>query len=669
MFSIPRQIVRRSSAAKDDLLPPLATADVPMWVRIRHGIRPRTQWVPRSLGAAASSTLVHALLLVAVALIPLPAASKMVAEKLEAIWVEEADEVPPEELAPETELVLAEPDGEEQDSVFSAAEMSLAEIRSDEADLKTDDLPHEVPDVELAQAVDLLEGFNLDDAVVRAGSMGETVADVEGAVDRITHEIALNLEQSDVLVVWLMDASISLVEDRQAVAQRLERVYREIEQIEPVASGSFKAAVVAYGAQARQLVAPTSDGSQVVEAIRNVPVDESGQENVFSAVLTSIHQYKPLLSRQGRKMMLVVWTDESGDDDARLDEAVDVCQRLAVPVYAVGPPSMFGRREGMHPFVHPDDGQTYQIAVDRGPDSVFPELLRMPYWFEGDQYDSLVSGIGPFALTRLTVASGGAYFINDDRPERDERAFSLDVMRRYLPSYVPASEYLRDVQQSPLRLALLRAVELTWNQELKGTPRLEFAPTAENYQQQLREAQQTVAYNQAWIDQALRDFSRDSMNRAYEEERSARWRAWYDLTFGRLLAMRVRCNEYNWACATMKAKGSQFVRQESNRWEFVPGEELRFGSASRRDAKLARELLERCLEEHAETPWALLAERELSHPFGFVVEESYVAPPRPSAMQNRPVAGNPPVPPEGRRDERLRRIPKPAAPAVTLPRL
>jgi len=43
-------------------------------------------------------------------------------------------------------------------------------------------------------------------------------------------------------------------------------------------------------------------------------------------------------------------------------------------------------------------------------------------------------------------------------------------------------------------------------------------------------------------------------------------------------------------------------------------------------ARDADRLLHRVIEEHADTPWALLAQRELKDPFGFKWVETYVPP-------------------------------------------
>jgi hypothetical protein len=268
------------------------------------------------------------------------------------------------------------------------------------------------------------------------------------------------------------------------------------------------------------------------------------------------------------------------------------------------------------------------------------------------------AGIGPFALTRLALSSGGAYFISED--PRDRSPFSLATVKRYLPDYGSVDEYTQQAHKSRLRSAVLAAVDVTHQRKLKATPRLEFEPTGENFQQQLREAQQTVAFNLVTIEQALLPFAPSGLEDEYAKEPSLRWLAWYDLTLGRLLAMQVRCNEYNWACAVMKGKGAEFVNTTSNRWKFRPSKTINFGSAAEKQAAEATRLLTRCVEQHPGTPWAALAERELAYPLGIEVEEGYVAPPPPPPAMNGAVN----IQPRGRRVEQLRNLPRPAEPVL-----
>lgn len=499
-------------------------------------------------------------------------------------------------------------------------------------------------------SVEEVRGLDIDELIQRQGSAGEEVMTVEGAVDRITHEIALNLEQGNLLVVWLMDMSISLVDDREAVADRLARVFDELGQLGSLQGDHLLSAVVGFGLETKFLLAPSNKAEETIEAIREVPIDNSGVENVFTAVIESLNKYKGLKARQDRRLMFVVWTDEAGDDHDRLEEAIRVCQKVAVPVFTVGPSAVFGRRKGIHAYRHPDDGEIYPIEVDRGPDTATFELLRVPYWFEGPQLEHLSAGIGPFALTRFAVQTGGGYFINDPKEQRSR--FSLDAMRPYMPEYTTAEDYQREINRSPLRQAVVRAAQATLAREMKGTPQLEFEPTGENFQNQLSEAQQSVAFNNIVLAEALAAFPPRGLEQELAEEKSPRWRAWHDLTLGRLLAMQVRCNEYNWACAEMKGKGADFVNQQSNRWTFKPSDKLRPGAGSAKQAEQAKQLLERCIAEHPNTPWEALAKRELAYPLGFEIEERYV--PRPEEMAGPGVD----IRQMGRRMEQLRQLPR-----------
>jgi hypothetical protein len=566
----------------------------------------------------------------------------------------------PEIEQPEPLLTLAPVDELEHENPLASIAMSQASVLSVDPELPLEMLfeDHENPDIKLRDVEERkIEAAELTKVADRPGEIGEEVMHVDGAVDRITREIMDRLYEGPVLVVWMMDESISLVEERAAVAERLERVYGEIGGTQDRRRAGLLSAVIGYGQGANERVAPTTDYEKVIKAIGQVNPDTSGIENVFSTIIYSIEKYRPLLSAEKRQIVCVVWTDESGDDFLRVEEAVQLCQRFKVPVFTVGPSAMFGKQIGLHEYTDPEDGQKYNLPVFRGPDSAFQERINLDYWFDGPQLDTMHAGIGPFALTRLALESGGAYFIND--AEADRSPFRLEAMKGLMPEYSSPQSYMQRVAQSPLRTAVRRAVEMSYQYELRGTPQLEFAPTGQTYQTELVEAQQTVAYNGSRIDQLLSVFGKGFEDQ-YEQEPSGRWRAWYDITYGRILAASVRNMEYNLACAEMKGKGSSFVDEMSNRWNFQPADKYRTTSTETMAAE-ARRLLSRVIENHPDTPFAALAERELRHPMGFNVEESYVAPPPPPMVQPAnpnptPPPPPPPPPPAMRREEQLRML-------------
>ena len=602
----------------------------------------------RIAGSGASSFVLHAILLCLFALLPSPDAGIRAFQEIKSWMVEELDE-PALTQAPVVNL--NEISDTPLDELISAEQLAVAPIRALDAQLEaaietidTDQADLEIPPIEN------MTGVELDAVMLQQGVAGEQATSVEGAVDLITREISRHLEQNDVLVVWLMDSSISLAEDRQSVADRLRRVYDEIEQLGVVRDEALLGAVVAYGREDQVLQHPTASGDEVVDAIRQVPTDPSGEENVFSAIVDTAHRYRSHRTRDDRHMMFIVWTDESGTDTGRLEDAVNACRRLAISVYTVGPSSMFGKQKGTQRHFVEELGEFADLEVDRGPDAFRRELLQIPYWFRGNQLTNLRSGLGPFALTRLARESGGAYFVND-RPD-DRAPFDLELMRRYMPSYFSPNEYQQSVRKSRLRTATLQAVDLVNQRRLKDAPPFFFAPTGDNFQDQLKEAQEKVAFNLLTLEHALSDFGEKGLEPFYLQETSPRWRAWYDLTFGRLLAMYVRCTEYNVACAELRGKGAAFVNEKSNRWRFRPDEEIRANTRIQQKAEQARLLLERCARDHEGTPWAVLAQREIKDPLGFTIDEAYVKPPPPPNM-NR--AGNPNIP-RGRREEQLRML-------------
>ncbi len=67
----------------------------------------------------------------------------------------------------------------------------------------------------------ILEPIDLTGTTEHAGG-------TEGAIDRITQEIAASLRQRKTLVVWLFDESLSLEARRTEVSERFENIYRQL---------------------------------------------------------------------------------------------------------------------------------------------------------------------------------------------------------------------------------------------------------------------------------------------------------------------------------------------------------------------------------------------------------------------------------------------------------
>lgn len=484
-------------------------------------------------------------------------------------------------------------------------------------------------DVSQAAQVAVPTASILGQSVSIKGNGAEYAGGVDGAVDRIAEEILRRLEKGRTLVVWAFDASGSLLEERARLSKHIETVYGHIQELDGgdlSHDGGLLTAVVAFGQNRRALTtAPTADKSEIIEAINSVPLDTSGVETTFGTVAEIVRRWGRYKDAQGHvyHAMVIVVTDEVGDDESRLEEAIAVASKARVPVYVLGSQALFGRRNGFMSYTDPKTKKFFpRLEVRQGPESVELEQIKLPFWYGGQQFDTLDSGFGPYALSRLAGATGGIYFVTRMGPRR--MGFDPVQMREYKPDWVSREQYEAALNRSPIRQAVLAAAQIT-QQRMGPQPALTFpAADGPEFKEAMAGNQINAALTSNAVDEALVPITQAVKYR--DRETSRRWQAHYDLIRGRLLAMKIRCYEYNWACATMKKDALKFKDPKSNAWKLIPSEEIRYSNKAEAAARQAKELLQRVIDEHPNTPWSLLAQRELKDPFGFQWVETYVPP-------------------------------------------
>ena len=133
-----------------------------------------------------------------------------------------------------------------------------------------------------------------------------------------------------------------------------------------------------------------------------------------------------------------------------------------------------------------------------------------------------------------------------------------------------------------------------------------------------------IAMARAKLMELVRQFQDTGIdwNDEYEREDSKRWRAWYDLTKGRLLSTLTRYDEY---LATAKTAASS-LDSSTNAVLFLPTETTRMASSGEMIEE-ARIYLKRCIDQNQSTPWESLARWELEQPWGIRIESEVVPPP------------------------------------------
>lgn len=535
------------------------------------------------------------------------------------------------------------------------------------------------PEFEINNLVAVATGTHLNKLVAVKGAAGEGATGAVGAIDRLTNEILLSLEDRKTLVVWMFDQTASLIPQRKAIHDRFDKIYRELGIIEASGGSGFAkhddrpllSSVVAFGSGLTLMTKkPTDNLEDLKQAVRTIPNDNSGEEHVFSAIREiaktyAEYRYQSAAQEQPeRNVMIVVFTDEAGSDERMLDEAVKMCRRWTMPVYVVGVPAPFGRRETLMKWVDPDpnyDQSAQWGVVDQGPETLMLERIKLG--FSGTQEDeiSIDSGFGPYGLTRLCVETGGIYF--SVHPNRDVRRqvrrgeieafssylqyfFDPETMRRYRPEYVSVREYAERLKRNAARGALVEAASRSQIDQM-ADPELRFVKRDEGtFAAALTQAQQSAAALEPKINGLYEILRKGETDR--EQEDAARWQAGYDLAMGRVLAVKVRTEGYNQILAAAK-RGLKFKNEKNNTWVLAPSDEITVGSQMVKLAERAKIYLNRVIEEHPGTPWALLAQRELKDPLGWTWKEAFtdLNPPR-----NTVAAVNNNAPAAARNDEK-----------------
>lgn len=611
-------------------------------------------------------------------------------EEIEAV---EEMEIPPELQFDELETEEMGADG---DSGFEAAAAQAPEIAEENED--PIDLEMEIRETgELVTDNDFIEATAEDFSTIAVkGSVGQSVKAASGAIDRLTQELLLSMEERDTVVVWMFDQSASLMRQREEILARFDRIYKELGILKDSGHVSMEEGkepiltqIYAFGAKVNQMMDdPTGDLSTIKNAVQSIEPDKSGIENVMDAVITAAKDHAKFrridrtTGAPKANVMIVVVSDEAGDDVQRVDEAAKVCMQHQIPVYVIGIPAPFGRNETKVKWVDPDPNfdQTPQWAiVKQGPESVIPERLQLDFTGTFDDLNMIDSGFGPFHLTRLTYETGGIYFAvhpnrNTKRRVRQwetksyaanlQYFFDSKVMRRYKPDYVSNKTYMERIQENSARQALVEAAQYTTTGSLES-PLLRFPKLSEaTFVNEVTQAQRTAAIVQPALERLYNILKKGEQDR--DMEISPRWKAGYDLAMGRTLAAKVRAETYNSMLAMAKTK-LKFSKPkdkdtpQNNTWVLEPADSTDTGS---QDAKLlakAKMYLERVVEEHDGTPWAMLAKRELETPIGWKWSEDYTEPPQPRPQRpgnNNNNNNRPPQPRENQMPKTKRPPPK-----------
>ncbi|MCA9115484.1 MAG: VWA domain-containing protein [Planctomycetaceae bacterium] len=483
---------------------------------------------------------------------------------------------------------------------------------------------------------------------------GETSAFVEGygaALSRMSAELLRLMREQKVLVVWLFDQSDSMKDDQKEIAQKFHKIYEElgIQSKKDAALGNrgevLLTSIAAYGKGVTELTPkPTAKIDEIRAAIDKIEIDESGQENMCAAISQAITAYGKMASRDKRKLVVVVVTDESGGDGARVEETLDQAKRASAPIYVLGREAVFGYPYARIRWVDPVYNLSHWLTIDRGPETAFPECLQ----WDGlhARHDAFTSGFGPYEQVRLARETGGIFFVLPGEEEnltgagaKEKRKFAALERKEYQPLLLSRREYAAARDRSEFRKTL-------WNVILRLNPHLDkqlnmrhwHFPAEHPEFVKIGKPEFGKAVNaMALCSQALEMM--DKIKPLRDQEKSTRWRAHYDLIYAQILAYRVRLFQYVLALDQHVKTNPMPKDPKHNEWgiyhvkKMLPPDPEQVKQTKidleklKAQENLAVELFAGVIKDHAETPWSRRAEHELALGFGLELR-SYFHDPR-----------------------------------------
>jgi len=478
------------------------------------------------------------------------------------------------------------------------------------------------------------------------GEVGRVVEGYGGALGQMTQEMVRLMRHSKVHVVWLFDESDSMKDDQKEIRERFHKVYEELGLVQRhdtklKADEILLTSVMSFGKGVNEHTSkPTANADEIKAAIDKIKVDETGLENTCAAINSAVAKYGAGAIRQKRKLVLIVVSDESGDDGEHVEEAVQRCKNADASVYFLGHYSVFGYPYARTRWVDPKFGLTHWLQINRGPETPFPECLQ----FDGlhGRWDVFSSGFGPYEQVRIAKETGGIFFMlpgNEDNlagaGSLEDRKFELLNMKEYLPDLSARVEYAKDRDSSKFRDAQWRVIS-TLN------PHLDKELNMQEHRYSL-DPVQFGTQGKATFDRALRAMGLlneavkmlDSVKKLRDKDSSERWRANYDLMHAQCLAYRVRLFQLLLSLDAHQKTKPTPKDPKTNFWDIRRVHELLepdkeqirqtkvdFAELKQQNEQAKAEFQD-VIKNHPGTPWAQRAQWELGGGFGMKFGEAF----------------------------------------------
>lgn len=538
---------------------------------------------------------------------------------------------------------------------------SQAKVASS-ATLNDPELNVEVADVSLPGTGTLSEDLGAGEVT---GDIGAVVEGYGAALGRMAQELIRLMRSDPLLVVWLFDESESMKDDQKEIREKFYKVYEELglardrEALQEEAGREVLRTVIwSFGQGVHPLTEqPTAEIQEIRAAIDRIPVDESGKENMCQSIIAAVREYRTLAAKQKRKLVVIVVSDESGDDGLMVEDALNQAKQAEAPIYVLGREAVFG-----YPFarIRWEDqyGLPHWLDIRRGPETAAPEALQ----WDGlrRRHDSFSSGFGPYEQVRLAKESGGIFFMLPSETEENlagaganmQRRFDFLAMKEYEPLLLSRRDYAQQVTGSRFRKTIREVIVMFNPNEIELLPSHDpklnirehhYSINPNVFRKQAAQEVPKAVRAMSLISRALPLLEEIEPLRAREE--SQRWRAHYDLIRAQLRSYRVRLFQFLLAVDQHVHNMPTPEDPKTNRWnvhrrpKMILPDDAQFQrikqsldvdqskedylATLKKQEEEARRLYQAVIETHPGTPWAQRARYELDHGFGMHFVEHF----------------------------------------------
>jgi hypothetical protein len=309
-------------------------------------------------------------------------------------------------------------------------------------------------------------------------------------------------------------------------------------------------------------------------------------------------------------------------------------------IYVVGSPAPFGKTITQFKFVEFDpryDQTEKWVEIQQGPETLFPMTLNIKTLPIDNE--TLDSGFGSFALSKLCLDTGGIFFSvhpnrSSDKVTKQQtnplasyisRFFDHEVMKQYKPDYRAFATQKKEYETHKTKRSLVLASQIPL--QIIGEQTLRFKAFSEGeFVNELNMAQRFSAKVEPNINQIYSILLEGEQYVDSIDDR--RIIASYYLAMGRILATKCRIESYNLILAEAKT-GLKKKDPKSNIWILLPSEEFSVSNSVLNKHYIAsQKYLKYVIENFPDTPWALIAKEELNTPIGYQWTEHYEEPPK-----------------------------------------